>query len=107
ADWAAGRGVLTGGEEGGEPVASRRRGELYSSAEEIPIGADNESIRLLPRQRRESFFDRASVARPEDRVFAFGGRSRRSRVLGQGVGIRILRIYQQTDPCGSRQQFTQ
>src|SRR5215472_3573900 len=100
-------GGLTRREDGRETVASRQRGELYSSAKEIPIGADNESIRSLPRQRRESVFDCASVARPEDNDFGPGGRCRRSRVLGQGVGIRILRIYQQTDPYGSRQQFTQ
>src|SRR5262249_16950665 len=97
-------GVLTRGEE---TVASHQRGKLYSSAKEIPICADNESIRSLPRQGRESVFDCASVARPEDSDFGPGGRCRSSRVLGQGVGIRILRIYQQTDPCGSRQQFTQ
>jgi hypothetical protein len=88
-------------------VASRQRGELDSSAKEIPICADHESIRSLPRQHRESVFDRASVARPEDNDFGPGGRRRRSGVFGQDVGIRILRIYQQTNPCGSWHQFTQ
>src|SRR5215813_10364776 len=40
-------GVLTRGEDGGETAASHQRGELYSSAEEIPVGADNESIHSL------------------------------------------------------------
>src|SRR5215813_12335745 len=49
-------GGLTRREDGRETVASRQRGELYSSAEEIPVGADNESIHSLPRQCRESVF---------------------------------------------------
>ncbi len=62
-------------------MTSRQRGELHSSTKEIPIGADDESIRSLPRQRRESIFDRATVARPEDNDFGPGGRCRCSCVL--------------------------
>src|SRR5262249_17495332 len=43
-------GVLSGRKDSRETLASRQRGELYSSAEEIPIGANNR--RSVPQHER-------------------------------------------------------
>src|SRR6516162_8394321 len=88
-------------------MARRQRGKLDPPAVEKWVGSDDQRVHLVADQRRERRLDLAAVARLNDADLDADLRCCRLQVSGDGLGILVLGVDQQSGAAGGGQLFTQ
>ena len=88
-------------------MARRQRGKLDPPAVEKRVGSDDQRVHLVADQRCERRLDLAAVARLNDADLDANLRCCRLQVSGDGLGILVFGVDQQSEAAGGGKQFTQ
>src|SRR5215475_11760852 len=86
-------------------MARRQRGKLDPPAVEKRVGSDDQRVHLVADQRRKRRLDLAAVARLNDADLDADLRCCRLQVSGDGLGILVLGVDQQSEAAGGGKQY--